>query len=124
MRNEEEVVTETVVPRPVEVAQPREELGAAHDVVFGVRDLAVHYGKSPAFKGVTLELYRNMVSAIIGPSGCGKSTFIRCLNRMNDLVAGARVGGSVMYHGQDLYGSGVDPVAVRRRTATGSTFPA
>jgi phosphate transport system ATP-binding protein len=55
-----------------------------------------------------------MVTALIGPSGCGKSTFIRCLNRMNDLIHGARVDGQVLYHGQDLYGAGVDPVSVRR----------
>src|SRR5204862_7598507 len=55
-----------------------------------------------------------MVTALIGPSGCGKSTFIRCLNRMNDLIPGAHVEGEILYHGQDLYGSGVDPVSVRR----------
>ena len=59
---------------------------------------------------VNLEIYRNMVTALIGPSGCGKSTFIRCLNRMNDLIAGARIEGEILYHGQDIYGSGVDPV--------------
>ncbi len=85
------------------------------DVVFDVRALSVLYGKSPAIKDVSLEIYRNMVTALIGPSGCGKSTFIRCLNRMNDLIGGARVDGSVLYHGQDLYGPGVDPVVVRRR---------
>jgi phosphate transport system ATP-binding protein len=52
---------------------------------------------------------------MIGPSGCGKSTFIRCLNRMNDLVPGAKIEGQVLYHGQDIYGDGVDPVSVRRR---------
>ena len=55
------------------------------------------------------------MTAIIGPSGCGKSTFIRCLNRMNDVVRGATVEGRVLYHGADLYGSGVDPVEVRKR---------
>jgi len=115
MTKEEEMATGTVLPPPIEVAQQRvDDRAAARDVVFDVRGLSVHYGKSPAFKDVTLELYRNMVSAIIGPSGCGKSTFIRCLNRMNDLVAGARVDGSVLYRGQDLYGPRVDPVAVRR----------
>jgi phosphate transport system ATP-binding protein len=109
------MITDTPLPAQVEIAQrTAESRPATRDVVFDIRDLDVHYGKSPAFKGVSLELYRNMVSAIIGPSGCGKSTFIRCLNRMNDLVGGARVDGSVLYHGQDLYGSSVDPVAVRR----------
>jgi phosphate transport system ATP-binding protein len=65
-------------------------------------------------KDVNLEIYRNMVTALIGPSGCGKSTFIRCLNRMNDLIPGARVDGKILYHGRDLYGPGVDAVSVRR----------
>jgi phosphate transport system ATP-binding protein len=79
-----------------------------------VRDLTVLYGNNPAVKNVTLEIYRNNVTALIGPSGCGKSTFIRCLNRMNDVIPGARVEGEILYHGQNLYGSGVDAVSVRR----------
>jgi phosphate transport system ATP-binding protein len=82
--------------------------------VFDVRDLSVFYGQNQAIKNVNLEIYGNMVTALIGPSGCGKSTFVRCLNRMNDLVAGARVDGSILYHDQDLYGHGVDAVSVRR----------
>jgi phosphate transport system ATP-binding protein len=62
-----------------------------------------------------MQVRKNFVTAFIGPSGCGKSTFIRCFNRMNDLVPGAVVAGRVRYHGQDLYGAGVDPVEVRRR---------
>jgi phosphate transport system ATP-binding protein len=62
-----------------------------------------------------LSIYHNLVTAIIGPSGCGKSTFLRSLNRMNDLVPGARVDGEVLYHGQNIYADGVDPVEVRRR---------
>jgi phosphate transport system ATP-binding protein len=113
---EEEMVTETAVPTTtIEVPQRDEARPTAREVVFDVRGLSAYYGKSPAVKDVSLELYRNMVSAIIGPSGCGKSTFIRCLNRMNDLVPSARVEGSVLYHGQDLYGPGVDAVSVRRR---------
>lgn len=108
--------TDTIVPvAPFEVAQREQSRPAAQrEVVFDVRDLDVFYGKSPAVKGVNLEIYRSMVTALIGPSGCGKSTFIRCLNRMNDLIDGARVDGKVLYHGQDLYGAGVDPVSVRR----------
>jgi phosphate transport system ATP-binding protein len=108
--------TDTIVPvAPIEVAQREQSRPAAQrEVVFEIRDLDVYYGKSPALKGVDLEIYRTMVTALIGPSGCGKSTFIRCLNRMNDLIAGARVEGNVLYHGQDLYGPGVDPVSVRR----------
>ena len=64
---------------------------------------------------MSLDVFRNTVTAFIGPSGCGKSTFIRCFNRMNDLIPGARVEGSVLYHGVDLYARAVDPVEVRRR---------
>jgi phosphate transport system ATP-binding protein len=83
--------------------------------VFSVSGLTVSYAGKVALQDVELDVYRNTVTAFIGPSGCGKSTFIRCFNRMNDLVPGAKVTGSVLYHGQDLYGSDVDPVEVRRR---------
>ena len=83
--------------------------------VFAVSDLAVSYGGKPALEDVTLDVHRHTVTAFIGPSGCGKSTFIRCFNRMNDLIPGAKVDGTVLYHGADLYGRDVDPVEVRRR---------
>ena len=86
-----------------------------HETVFDVRDLAVLYGTKPAVAGITLDVRMNQVTAIIGPSGCGKSTFIRCFNRMNDLIPSARVDGELLYHGLDLYGSKVDPVEVRKR---------
>jgi len=85
------------------------------EIVFQVRYLEVRYGGLAAVAGVNLDIAANEVTAIIGPSGCGKSTLLRCFNRMNDLVPSASVRGSVAYHGQDLYGSGVDPVEVRRR---------
>jgi phosphate transport system ATP-binding protein len=85
------------------------------DVVFDVRDLEVSYSGSTALSGVSLRIFRNFVTAFIGPSGCGKSTFIRCFNRMNDLIIGAKVGGTVLYHEADLYGGDVDPVEVRKR---------
>jgi phosphate transport system ATP-binding protein len=85
------------------------------EAVFEVRDLAVDYSGNVAIRDVSLDVYRNSVTAFIGPSGCGKSTFIRCFNRMNDLVPGAHVQGDVLYHGKDLYGDDVDPVEVRRR---------
>jgi phosphate transport system ATP-binding protein len=85
------------------------------NVVFDIKDLAVTYGPTTAVSGVNLEIYENYITAFIGPSGCGKSTFIRCLNRMNDLVPGAKVHGRLLYHEQDLYGDDVDPVEVRRR---------
>jgi phosphate transport system ATP-binding protein len=83
--------------------------------VFSVSDLGVSYNGKPALEDVTLDVHRNTVTAFIGPSGCGKSTFIRCFNRMNDLIPGAKVDGTVLYHGADLYGRDVDPVEVRRR---------
>ncbi len=88
---------------------------AKGEVVFGIQDLSVHYGSHLALESVDLDIYRNLVTAMIGPSGCGKSTFIRCLNRMNDLIPGVKVGGQVLYHGHDIYGGDVDPVEVRRR---------
>ncbi len=88
---------------------------AKGEVVFGIQDLSVHYGSHLALGGVDLDIYKNLVTAMIGPSGCGKSTFIRCLNRMNDLIPGVKVGGQVLYHGLDIYGGDVDPVEVRRR---------
>jgi phosphate transport system ATP-binding protein len=84
-------------------------------VVFGVRDLVVSYGGVRALQNVSLDVYRNFVTAFIGPSGCGKSTFIRCFNRMNDLIPSARVEGTILYHEADLYGTEVDPVEVRKR---------
>jgi phosphate transport system ATP-binding protein len=83
--------------------------------VFSVRDLNVHYGNSLALKGVSLDIRPRRITAVIGPSGCGKSTLIRCFNRMNELILGARIDGQIFYHGEDIYGPGVDPVTVRRR---------
>jgi phosphate transport system ATP-binding protein len=89
---------------------PRERL----ERMFGIENLDALYGGKPAVKGVTLDVYSNLVTAIIGPSGCGKSTFIRCLNRMNDLIPSFSMNGTIRYHGQDICGGDVDPVAVRR----------
>jgi phosphate transport system ATP-binding protein len=85
------------------------------ETVFQVEGLTVAYGANVAIRDVTLEVAKNAVTAFIGPSGCGKSTFIRCFNRMNDLVPTAKVTGDVLYHGKDLYAPDVDPVEVRRR---------
>src|SRR5215217_3363432 len=103
----------TVVPIDVRAARAPE--ATSHEVVFDIRDLAVEYGSSLAVKGVSLEIFRNQITAVIGPSGCGKSTFLRCLNRMNDLVPSARVTGDLRYQGIDLYARDVDPIEVRRR---------
>jgi phosphate transport system ATP-binding protein len=88
---------------------------ATDEVVFDVDDLSFFYGDFRAVRDVSLDIHRGHITALIGPSGCGKSTFIRCLNRMNDLIPGARVEGKLTYHGVDLYGSDVDPIEVRRR---------
>jgi phosphate transport system ATP-binding protein len=85
------------------------------ETVFDIDGLTVSYGKAVAVKDVTIDVYKNAITAMIGPSGCGKSTVLRCLNRMNDLVASARVEGAVRYHGVDLYAKDVDPIEVRRR---------
>jgi phosphate transport system ATP-binding protein len=83
--------------------------------IFDVRDIAVFYGDHRAVTDITLRLVKHQITALIGPSGCGKSTFIRCLNRMNDLIPSARVEGQVIYHDHDLYDSKIDPVQVRKR---------
>jgi phosphate transport system ATP-binding protein len=93
---------------PVPAREPR-------DVIFDVDDINVYYGEHKAIRDVTLDLHLNEITALIGPSGCGKSTFIRCLNRMNDLIPSARVDGKIVYHGEDLYASDIDPVQVRKR---------
>jgi phosphate transport system ATP-binding protein len=84
-------------------------------VIFDVDDINVYYGDHKAIRDVTLDFHVNEITALIGPSGCGKSTFIRCLNRMNDLIPSARVEGSVVYHDEDLYAPDIDPVQVRKR---------
>ena len=98
-----------------ELARRRERSPSRRESLFGVRDLTVSYAGVPALADVSLEIYKNYITAFIGPSGCGKSTFIRCFNRMNDLIPTASIDGCVMYHGVDLYGPDVDPVEVRRR---------
>jgi phosphate transport system ATP-binding protein len=85
------------------------------EAIFGLDEVQVSYGPKPAVRGVSFDIGKNEITALIGPSGCGKSTLIRCLNRMNDLIPGARVEGKVLYHGQDLYAPQVDAVEVRKR---------
>jgi phosphate transport system ATP-binding protein len=85
------------------------------ELVFDVRDVSAYYGDFRAVRDVTLPIRQNEITALIGPSGCGKTTVLRCFNRMNDLIEGARVEGQVLYHGIDLYDRQIDPVEVRRR---------
>ncbi|WP_205315621.1 phosphate ABC transporter ATP-binding protein PstB [Nonomuraea lactucae] len=85
------------------------------DPVFTVANLSVFYGDYEAVREVDMLIANREITAMIGPSGCGKSTVLRCFNRMNDLIPGARAAGTIMYHGEDLYGDHVDPIEVRRR---------
>ncbi|HLO76737.1 MAG TPA: phosphate ABC transporter ATP-binding protein PstB [Magnetospirillum sp.] len=90
--------------------------GGAEDPKMTARAVTVHYGAKPALHGIDLDIPAGRVTALIGPSGCGKSTFLRCLNRMNDTIVGARVGGSVTLDGEQIYGpGGIDPVLLRMR---------
>jgi phosphate transport system ATP-binding protein len=104
------VSPETLEERARQMPDP-----TSRNVLFDVRDLVASYGGVPALADVSLDIYQNFVTAFIGPSGCGKSTFIRCFNRMNDLIPSARVEGTILYHGVDLYGPQVEPVEVRKR---------
>ncbi len=88
---------------------------ASGDVIFDVLDLSVLYGDFRAVRDISLPIHEHEITAMIGPSGCGKTTVLRCFNRMNDLIEGARVEGQILYHGVDLYAKEVDAVEVRRR---------
>ena len=88
---------------------------AARDPIFSIESLTAFYGDAPAIRDVSFEIYQRMVTAIIGPSGCGKSTFIRCLNRMNDVIPNFKTEGRILYRDVDLQASNIDPVGVRRR---------
>ncbi|HJR52173.1 MAG TPA: phosphate ABC transporter ATP-binding protein PstB [Gemmatimonadota bacterium] len=94
---------------------PTIRVSANGEAALETRDVRVRYGDAEAIKGISMEVPRNRVVALIGPSGCGKSTLLRCFNRMNDLVPSATVSGEVLFHGEDLYADHVDAVEVRRR---------
>jgi phosphate transport system ATP-binding protein len=95
--------------------RPSREVGPTIDAVIALSDVGVYYGGFRAVHDVTMDIGYREITALIGPSGCGKSTILRCLNRMNDLIAGSRVVGKITYHEEDLYGPDVDPIEVRRR---------
>ncbi|WP_372592206.1 phosphate ABC transporter ATP-binding protein PstB [Guyparkeria sp.] len=86
-----------------------------HDLELTVRDLKLWYGDKQALKGIDLDIYQNNITALIGPSGCGKSTFLRCLNRMNDLIPSVRTEGEVMMEGKNVLSKQVDEVALRKK---------
>jgi len=83
--------------------------------ILSLSGVSIFYGDYEAVRGVDMTVRRNEITAMIGPSGCGKSTVLRALNRMNDLIPGARAKGTIAFHGQDLYAREVDPIEVRRR---------
>ena len=106
-------VIKVQAPAPVrdEMAQAAEQ----HEIKMAARDVNVYYGEKQALFDVNLDILDRSVTALIGPSGCGKSTFLRCLDRMNDVIEGCRVTGSITLDGQDVYAPQVDPVQLRAR---------
>ncbi|SDX78397.1 phosphate ABC transporter ATP-binding protein PstB [Halopenitus persicus] len=106
---------ETVRPGETEELTPTiEEIPESQSVIRS-EELTVHYGDEQALQPVTVGIPEREVTAIIGPSGCGKSTYLRCLNRMNDMIDAARISGTVRFRGADVYADDVDPVALRRK---------
>jgi phosphate transport system ATP-binding protein len=99
----------------VERRTEREALHATREAVFQLENVSVDYAGTLAVSDVTMDVWRNHITALIGPSGCGKSTLIRSFNRMNDLIPTANVHGRILYHGQDLYDERIDAVEVRKR---------
>jgi phosphate transport system ATP-binding protein len=106
---------DVAAPTPEVMSAEQSTAAKPRAAIFGLEEVQVSYGPKPAVRGVSFDIGKNEITALIGPSGCGKSTLIRCLNRMNDLIPGARVEGKVIYHGQDLYGPDIDAVEVRKR---------
>jgi phosphate transport system ATP-binding protein len=118
-QSEENVAAKTEMPAPAALPKlhpPEEAISSAPGtIVFDAKNVSCYYGAFRAVTDVSLNIYENEITAFIGPSGCGKTTVLRTLNRMNDLVPGARVEGEVHYRGASLYATGVSPIAVRRR---------
>jgi phosphate transport system ATP-binding protein len=112
-RNEEQTVPDRQM-----FVRPEEFRRRGHiehrETTFELTGVSVTYHEVPAVRDVSMSIFHQNITALIGPSGCGKSTLLRCLNRMNDLIPGARVRGELRYHGQDIYGPRIDPVQVRK----------
>ncbi len=104
-----------LLPIPAAIRSAAGGLPAPRPTKFEVRDLRVHYGSKLAVRDISLDVAEDAVTAFIGPSGCGKTTLLRCFDRMNDLIPGAKVSGSILLDGEDIYAPGVQPVDVRRR---------
>jgi len=117
MEEPDQNVVKTELPKPaaLEELQDTAVVDSTSEAVFRTDAVSIYYGSFRAVTDVSLTIHQNEITAFIGPSGCGKTTVLRTLNRMNDLVVGARVEGKVHYRGASLYASGVSPTAVRRR---------
>jgi phosphate transport system ATP-binding protein len=109
VQQDQEVIPKLTVPD----SAPRDKFTG--NPIFDVKNTSIYYGSFRAVTDVSLTVYEHEITAFIGPSGCGKTTVLRSLNRMNDLIVGARVEGDVRYRGVPLYGKDVSPIAVRRR---------
>ena len=109
VQQDQEVLPKLKVPETT----PRDKFTG--NAIFDVKNTSIYYGSFRAVTDVSLTVYENEITAFIGPSGCGKTTVLRSLNRMNDLIVGARVEGDIHYRGVPLYGRDVSPIAVRRR---------
>ena len=94
-----------------------------HEIILSARGLDLYYGANQALKNVNIDIPEHQVTALIGPSGCGKSTFLKTLDRMNDLIPGVRITGTVDYRGRDIYGPGVDVTELRRQIGMVSQKP-
>src|SRR6201989_2119964 len=114
---EQNVVASAQLPKPAALQDTAQDAFATSTgtPIFDAKGISIYYGSFRAVTDVSLTVYENEITAFIGPSGCGKTTVLRTLNRLNDLIPGARVEGEVDYRGANLYGSGVSPIAVRRR---------
>ena len=108
-------VIATHLPDPAADAAGAADPAELAPVVFDVHELSVYYGAFRAVRDASLQIRQHEITAFIGPSGCGKSTMLRCFDRMNDLIDGCRVEGTLRYHGVDLYDPRIDPVEVRKR---------
>ncbi|MDP9254760.1 MAG: phosphate ABC transporter ATP-binding protein PstB [Verrucomicrobiota bacterium] len=104
-----------VAEERAEHAMPMIDSTTTQPPAFEVENLSIWYGQKRAIDDVTIDIPGKTITAIIGPSGCGKSTFLRCLNRMHELIPRTRVEGRVLFQGEDLYGSDTDPAVIRRR---------
>jgi phosphate transport system ATP-binding protein len=107
--------TEMSIETDVSASVDASEYEREADTLVEARDVSVYYNDTRALDDITMEIPENRVTAMIGPSGCGKSTFLRCINRMNDMIDAARVEGDLLLRGKNVYDDDVDPVALRRR---------